>query len=313
MKVADLMMPEDPNKNGFYMDDRVIGQPTMPRYYVDGVYVADKELFEFADAVRKMKGYKNCKFGWDIVHTHRSTNKLAVYLPGEQYVWGVILFNGVQYIVDARSIRKARGGSWKAEYSQSGSKSVKTALVKVRKTVVPYTLKELTEQMVESVFANWAKQSRDEYRNLSTSASSTVTGQLNDINSPLSREIRAMLNSGYQFVGAGVRDMLEAMVTAQDTAESVVGNAFVGAFVYSNGGMVCVQKAAPGSTIRKIDRTTFEKMFKESGELVRYETADQLPEDIMSRIATLNIVSKNTFVEGVGQRISDDAYFVVDV
>lgn len=121
---------------------------------------------------------------------------------------------------------------------------------------------------------------------------------------PIVDELAYMISAGYQFRNPEVRQQVADFIAARAEWDQIKNQQ------KTHAAFVCITPASPEplvsvSVYKTVSRHTY--MAPTSAKDVPLST---LPEDLAGKMAVLNMVSVGHYVEGVGQRVSDRAFYI---
>lgn len=277
--------------------------------HVDGTPVR-AALGVLCDEVRKV--FPHIKFGaasgggamWEA--GVRALTEVWAYMPGDIYAPVRIGFKDYsaqqdkqsQYGVYARHITNHKFKEDREQHHMLMSDNIDRALANVKRSFRPYHTPEIAGMSVDS-FASQLRNGSYAAMRAATEAKEKLTSHYG-----FKRELQHMLNCGHAFVDASFAAAVVQMIEADTAFTESANTQYHGYYVQvrDRGGVqmfdvitvLDIKKASPQSV----------------GSPTQY-TAETLPEDIAHKLAALSMLQGHTFVEGLGQKISDAQFWVL--
>jgi len=274
-------------------------------------------LLDFAHKLtQQMKGYK--------VSVSEMHNMLYVYREGDNYVMGIIGYGDFQtsgdgndrYAVWSPNIKNQKyshGLQQNMSLALKQDKAVKNAMKYIRPLTVEQTMKlslrqchRAAQEVVSKIRDNTGELRRELVNNFfDTGTYSTPKPN------PLQRELKHLVESGYEFLDKDLGDKLHKMfggLKELEAARQVVDNTFtfVEAIVSPTGRqMFRVHTDVDASTHYSITRSVSELPDNTS-------VYDQhnLPDELAGKLSVLSMLELEGYVEGVGYRAADNVFYV---
>lgn len=272
--------------------------------------VASEEATEFANRVSKALRVK--------MH-ERDLQSYWLYRDDCPYCLGWVGYGDYRnggdgtkmYVVQARTIKNGKYSDYSPQYHISMSVNIDTALRNAKKFIRMMSPMELAksrlkdastavDSVVQTAHHQYRK-ARGEALDVETSMYSTQTNP----HSKLMSELRHLLTINHEFVNPtfaqDLRDMFEKGDELERLSKRTVPMWFVR--VYERFG-------AQHFDVTDIDNTKSYYSATISEEVKRY-TAETLPEEIMQKLAVLNILDKDDYVDDVGFNAGEGMFYVV--
>lgn len=270
-------------------------------------------LLDFAHEItQQMKGYK--------VSVSKRHNMLYVYRGGDNYVMGIIGYGDFQtsgdgndrYAVWSPNIKNMKYGyglQQNMSLALKQDKAVKNAMKYIRPLTVEQTMKlslRSCAHAAQDVVAKIRDNTGEVRRELVNNFFDTSTYSAPKANA-LQRELRHLVESGYEFLDKDLGDKLHKMfdgLKELEAAREVVDNTFtfVEAFVSPTGRqMFRVHTDVDASTHYSFT------MFPDNTSV--YDQHN-LPEELAGKLSVLSMLGSEGYVEGVGFRAADNVFYV---
>lgn len=276
---------------------------------LDGIPVR-AALGVLCDEVRKV--FPHVKFGvasggsavWEA--GVRTLAEVWAYMPGDIYAPVRIGFKDYstkkerasQFGVYARHITNHKFKEDREQHHMLMSDNIYRALANVKRSFRPYHTPEVAGMSVDA-FASHLRNGSYAMMRAATEAKEKLTSHYN-----FKREFQHMLNCGHAFVDASFAAAVTQMIEADTTFAESANTQYHGYYVQvrDRGGVqmfdvitvLDIKKASPQSI----------------GSPTQY-SAETLPEDIAHKLAALSMLQGYTFVEGLGQKLSDAQFWVL--
>mgnify|MGYP000412762796 CR=1 FL=1 len=274
-------------------------------------------LLDFAhELTQKMKGYK--------VSVSKMHNMLYVYREGENYVMGIIGYGDFQtngdgddrYAVwspNIKNMKYSHGLQQNMSLALKRDKAVKNAMKYIRPLTVEQTMKlslrqchRAAQEVVSKIRDNTGELRRELVNNFFDTSTYSAPKP-----NPLQRELKHLVESGYEFLDKDLGDKLHKMfggLKELEAARQVVDNTFtfVEAIVSPTGRqMFRVHTDVDASTHYSITRSVSELPDNTS-------VYDQhnLPDELAGKLSVLSMLELEGYVEGVGYRAADNVFYV---
>jgi hypothetical protein len=270
-------------------------------------------LLDFAHKLtQQMKGYK--------VSVSKMHNMLYVYREGDNYVMGIIGYGDFQTSGDGND----RFAVWSPNIqnneiqprattehvsSSERDKAVKNAMKYIRPLTVEQTMK-LSIRQCASAAREVVSKIRDNAgeirRELVNNFFDTSTYSAPKPNA-LQRELRHLVESGYEFLDKDLGDKLHKMfdgLKELEAARQVVDNTFtfVEAFVSPTGRQMF-------RVHTDVDTTQHYAFIMLPDNTSVYDQHN-LPDELAGKLSVLSMLEPEGYVEGVGYRAADNVFYV---
>lgn len=241
-----------------------------------------------------------------------------VYMSDEPYPMGYIGFGDyrqttsgdAKFVVCSRKIHNMKYATHSTPYNMRMNVKLETAVRNAKKFLLNYSPMELAEvdksvvrRAIDEARELAAREARQDAREVGLiggfQGDGSGTLALQDT---LLNELRHLLNTGHEFVDAGygakLRPVLESMKGLAAQSEQVNMHFVRGYERFGEQAFVVV----PVDEINSYKCTVRD-------EVARY--TDDLPEDIMGRVAALSMMADKSYVDGVGYRVDGNMFYVV--
>lgn len=269
---------------------------------IDGIIV-NSHLAELCKTLKKRHPSIKFGVGYDCAKNFNGHAEVWAYFPGHEYA---VLNLGYSDYHQSNNELIFRVVSRTLPALQRLTRSLATAIDVANKNIRPYTAAEIAKIGIYNT--------ERELRPLAQIASSITTAQeaiglryMTDTNlAVFVSEFRNMLSpaSGYNFVNPYLKDKFVALVQARDRYNEVTKMHKKLFFVHIfNGFATCLSATLRPSKDLSLDGGMGEPVS------ANYPV-DKLPHRISSRIAALDMVEEDEYVEGVGLRASDGGYWI---
>jgi len=270
-------------------------------------------LLDFAHEItQQMKGYK--------VSVSKRHNMLYVYRGGDNYVMGIIGYGDFQtsgdgndrYAVWSPNIKNMKYGyglQQNMSLALKQDKAVKNAMKYIRPLTVEQTMRlslRNCAHAAQDVVAKIRDNTGEVRRELVNNFFDTGTYSAPKANA-LQRELRHLIESGYEFLDKDLGDKLHKMfdgLKELEAAREVVDNTFtfVEAFVSPTGRqMFRVRTDIDASTHYSIPAFTDNTSVYDQ---------HNLPDELAGKLSVLSMLELEGYVEGVGYRAADNVFYV---
>ena len=270
-------------------------------------------LLDFAHEItQQMKGYK--------VSVSKRHNMLYVYRGGDNYVMGIIGYGDFQtsgdgndrYAVWSPNIKNMKYGyglQQNMSLALKQDKAVKNAMKYIRPLTVEQTMRlslRNCAHAAQDVVAKIRDNTGEVRRELVNNFFDTSTYSAPKANA-LQRELRHLVESGYEFLDKDLGDKLHKMfdgLKELEAAREVVDNTFtfVEAFVSPTGRqMFRVRTDIDASTHYSIPAFTDNTSVYDQ---------HNLPDELAGKLSVLSMLELEGYVEGVGYRAADNVFYV---
>jgi hypothetical protein len=202
-------------------------------------------------------------------------------MPNE--VVGAIGFDGEVYTVNCRLIENARFSAWSSyDYHTKKSKHINNIVKEALKYLLPTQLKEVVGESVDK-FDRYISNIRD-------GARVGMRQTLNRTNDDLRDELFHMVEQGYRPKNATFASAMAYVVHTKDEYERNQEYSPERAFVWIKPDCV---------------------VYKRGKEEISVPNTDALPEEIRGKLFVLMVTDKDSFIDDVGMKASDNKFWVI--
>lgn len=249
-------------------------------------------------------------------HNVRVVCEMYAYLPDDVYALGKIGFSdycttrakdGVMrtpsYMVSAFRIENTKYDEYRDQHRMLMSKNLSTAVSNAKKYLRQYSPQNLIAVVASKVSDNLSmnnykiKRESDEARNKLSSES-------------VIKELKSMVASGYTFLHSEVEEYIRNAITKYDEYDQHRSKKIGGKFVsISNQLGVQMFDVIPVDDAKYLDK--IKSHIAMDNTAIRYR-GDEMPEDLMGRVAVLSMAQSEDYIEGVGNRLGDTIFWVQD-
>lgn len=277
---------------------------------IDGLCLS-KKLATFCEAVLKVN--RHVKFG--VAKTIKGefisgTNMQAlaevwVYMPEHEYAMMRVGYadyavkgSETKFGVYSRLLQNNKFDSQRDQYNMVTSDDLDRIMKTVKKVMRPYAPHEIADVVFE------------QYQNKVHNNVWTATSQMRDAKdsvlglNDLRNELFALYDLGYEFASEVLKDKIgkwKAAVVEMNEAENKKRDAYFVSVVLRGEELLCnVMTVDNVRKMHKVNEKNITQTFK----------MEDLPEDIAEKVATLGMVDKGHYVEGVGMKVSDTTFWV---
>ena len=230
-----------------------------------------------------------------------------VYMPEDHVAMGAIGYGNFSnngrgastYAVASRTIANRKYGNGTEQYCTVKSVSIGVSVKSAKKYLRKHSPKELVERTKESI--------REAVNKIRNNVVSVVNKSEVDLfggtlrrNAPMLAEIRYLLNSGHKFLDPTVPAKLTeyfALLTEEQNTQGRVNMDFVA---------VSVAHGKQRFDVVPVDKVDYH--WPTIGEPQSFY--DDVPEDIIGRLAVLSMVEDGAYVPGVGLRHTEGMFYV---
>jgi len=239
-------------------------------------------------------------------------NKAWVYYPDEPYPMGYIghgdfrteVVGDAMYMVASRTITNDKYATYQDQHYMKMTINIATAIRNAKRFLRNFSPREIARAHLGGV-TNKAKDSEgsagSEYRN----AMRKLFDHESNHSNKMLTELRNLMDTGHEFVDASFGAELTTMFSLLDEYKALKDKPIHCYFV---------------RVFEKFGKQTFDVCMiddihtnkynaKVSEDFQRY--TDDLPEDIMGKLAMLNMVESDTYVDDVGYRADESVFYVV--
>lgn len=308
--------PPDPNVTDL---NRIKFHDTIPVH--NGLYELmeslHKEIPSIQFGVYRSSKAEDINLSTDPTKTNwvRVICEMYAYLPDDAYVLGRVGFadycsskpkNNVKrppsYMVSSHNIANDKYDGYREQYNMLMSKNLSTAVSNAKKYLRQYSPQDIVKVVGRHVSDNISSITYKKRRE-----SDQAKSRLSD--DATIKELKNLVTSGYTFLHAEVEEHIKNAIAKYDEYEQHRNKKIAGKFVtVSNQLGVQMFDIVPISDVASTD------IIKEEAAVtanIRYR-GDEMPEDLMGRVAVLSMVQSTDYVEGVGNRLGDTVFWVQD-
>lgn len=304
-------------------DYAAINEPVSPEItpYLVGGFPVVKELYEFMQALQAKNGSlrfgvsRNLTSAWKVFdgagHSNELFLQLLVYRAGDVYAMGRIGYHNPNlegrrsatddsaYTVYSRDIENTKYRPHNAAYRTRASKRLNAAVTLALKHLKTCTPVEI------------ANESKLEYSLKATSKARDLESKLVDIKHELGRnssslvsmvldELAAARDKGYSFDSPKVKEYTDKYTEARDKyrAEGTRTVSSYNVRLYERAGVVMA------------DVLMFPNVANNTPPTLQTIAVADMPEDIAGKLAVLDMLSKDEYVEDIGVNVGKGVYWV---
>lgn len=273
-------------------------------------------LMNFAHKLtQKMKGYKTA-----ISDKGSPNNMLYVHREGDNYVMGIIGYGDFQTSGDGndrfavwspniKNMKYSHGLQQNMSLAVNMDKAVKNAMKYIRPLTVEQTMKlsmrqcaSAAQEVVSKIRDNTGEVRRELVNNFFDTSTYSAPKP-----NALQRELRHLVESGYEFLDKDLGDKLHKMfdgLKELEAARQVVGNTFtfVEAFVSPTGKQMF-------RVHTDVDTTQHYAFIMLPNDTSVYDQHN-LPDELAGKLSVLSMLEPEGYVEGVGYRAADNVFYV---
>jgi hypothetical protein len=283
-----------------------------------GVRVTDK-CFDLATSIMSNRAFRGCRFGVrkeDEVEGERQ-NSLYLYMPGDIYCRGAIGHRDVgingtihKYFVYAPSITNNKVNRWAWQHHAASSENITRAIRLCKEHLRPHTIDQEIVWSIDGLGQHSREimaTERDKHNELGgLLAKELIGGGL------IEHEFRRMMDSEYEWGSDQLRGMVSQWLTTleevnvQDKRNVIVS--YVAVDHYHKQFNVKTTPLPVNLGIISLESVIMKKLFDEE---TKTYTEDSMPEELMERISSLNLLDEDQFVDNLGWRQSENVYYLV--
>lgn len=238
----------------------------------------------------------------------KAFGSLAVYYETSDWMLGWIGHgtHGVNksaapaYTVFSRKIKNGKVAEWRDQYNMVMSEDINRAVKNACKYIVQYTDADIADMSFSEFQDNVQKPAQDMTLEAAKFISACSRGDA------LRMELPNLITQGVNFVTSEFRqaaaEFLAAEKAAQEERARRIGGTFLRMYPYQNKQYVSVLRIT--QNVRE-NMTTVK-----DAEAAVHMPTDELPLEMQTRIAVLLTVKGGTYIPNIGQRVSDDEFWV---
>jgi hypothetical protein len=241
--------------------------------------------------------------------------EVHAYIPDDLYTLGRIGFadyctsrakdnvkRNPSYMVSSSRIENTRYDKYRDQYNMLMSKSLSNAVSSAKKYLRRYSPTDLISTVYRKVTDDLGMHNYVKKR-----ASEDARGKLSDRNTI--KELKNLVTSGYKFIHSDVEEYIKDAIIKHDIYEEAKNAKIAGKFVsVTNQLGTQMFDVVPVDDVARMDNL-FGKPTTSDG--LRYR-AEDVPEELMGRVAVLSMAQSNNYIEGVGSRLGDTIFWVQD-
>lgn len=276
----------------------------------EGFYVR-KPLADLCHQVRRV--FPGCKFGYPIT-TSRSAFchdlslyarcNVSVYYPNDTYAMGDIGYDDYpqnnskyRYSVYSRTIINQKFRRNSEGYHMKTSEDMNVVLREIKKSLRTYKIHEIAERHDE-----FKRDVRDGVHKTNMNEERSRDAVVS-LRSGLLNELKALVESGHQFINPGFGELCANWISAREEAEKERNRPVPAVFITV-------------STLR--DKQVFDVLkvedVKQASQLQdmpcqRYGETD-LPEEYVGKLSVLSLLQDGTYSPRVGRRVDERTYWL---
>jgi len=231
---------------------------------------------------------------------------VTVYIEGADYVVGVIGYGrkyGIKeadksvYMIQSRKIENEKFSDHRDQHHMSFVTDHKKAVRLALSKLVPYSPKEMANITMYDF-----KQHIEGVRSNVRAGVSGLIGPLSDRN-VLMREMRNLIAQNTMFVTEEFQKAAAGFIKAEAEWEEVRNKPVHGYYLYvrmvGDEQWVDIVEATDAQNYRSVDHCP-----------VRSTPVSDVPEDIQGKVAVLSMADRGQYMQGVGMRVSDKAFWL---
>lgn len=275
---------------------------------VDGLPV-NRHIHDFAEALRK--AMPGVKFGYheSLRASSLGLAELWVYYPGHEYALGYIGHGDYSlsgsnsvYIVYSRKVTNGKINARHKQHHMLQSEKLETAVKNARRALLPYTNQEVAERSM-GVFSGNVREMIEE----ATKEAQAYVDKCR-VHDVITRELRNLIGQGVQFVTPEFQNaatqFLTAEAEARDKKSHLQGAYFIRMYERFDG------MYADVLTYDRKVKDVFDWTTKPSPVDSVTLKAENIPEDVQMKIATLSMMDAGTYVPLVGFKASSTSFWI---
>lgn len=251
----------------------------------------------------------------DMWYNLRVICEVHVYFPDDMYTMGRIGFADYcttrakdnakrtpSYMVSSMAVTNIKYDGYRDQYHMFMSKSLSTAITNAKKYLRRYTpidlVKTVSSQLSDDIGSIHYKKKH---------AADSARHKLSEMG--MIKELKNLVTSGYKFLHSDVEEYIKEAIDKYDEYEQVKNKKISGKFVtVSNQLGVQMFDIIPVTDVTFIDNIKAEAAGSNN---LRYR-GDEMPEELMGRVAVLSMAQSTNYIEGVGSRLGETIFWVQD-
>lgn len=278
---------------------------------VEGLPVA-RQLADLCDEVRKVaRGVRfaidrNPKAQWQ--NGLQVTSEIWAYFPGDEYATMRLGYadysvstGDTRYAIYSRNIRNQKFNEGREQYYMVMSDKLPRIVAAVKSNLRRYTVQEVASMRIEDFGMKVRSPAW-------TASSECADAKRNVIDSDsFFPELRAMVERGYEFNDPAFGTAVRAYVAKMEEAVAKNNEQHHGYYVQVRDHMG--EQVFDVIVILDVKKATSKHV--QPHKTLSADELATLDEELPSRLATLSMLDKGAFVEGLGLKASDTAYWVL--
>lgn len=249
----------------------------------------------------------------DGIYEIRVVSEMYAYLPDDEFVLGKIGYwdycttrakNGSprpeSYMVQSQHVRNTKYDEYRDQYTMLMSKDMNVAIDNAKKYLRQYSPVDLIKAVAHKVSDNVGQ-----FRYKKRRARDEALRDMSDFD--VVKELKQLVASGYEFSYPDVKERVIKVLMAADDFATLEHKKFGGKFI-----TVSNQLGVQMFDVIPYDDAlgTITPEWKGEGG-VRYR-ADEMPQDLLGRVAVLSMAQHYDYIEGVGNRMGESMFWVED-
>lgn len=277
---------------------------------VDGVPNVHHKLADFCEELRKhfrgiRFGYRRGYYDADVVANTTRILSLWAYYPGQEYALGKVGFirlnwkSEPKYTIYARTITNSKFRTDREEYYTAVTENFDKAIKNAKKYLRPYSTVDIFNRHNLRIVGEV------------TNVNNKMNASFNEAQSGLvyhnsfTREMQRLVDSNHDFVDATFKLAVTTYLEALKEKEQRMHAGTAGRFVY-------IREEAGEQVCDIIDNPDIRRMtFNSANTTVTTIKFSELDEDTAHKIASLSMLTNDSFVEGLGMKVNDRTYWVI--
>ena len=287
-------------------------------FKLDGIPVR-REVYELGNELRRsFAGYRfhasrNGRFNNHVKRVQAPDGKfqafytdVTVYIEGSDYAvgrigygsdYGLKMADKMTYMIHSRKIQNEKFADHREQYNMAFVGDLKKAVKMSLTKLTPYSPKEMAG-LTYSDFKYGIEEVRSNLR-------STIHSLLSPLReaSVMLTELKGLMAQGVQFTTPEFTRAAEQILKAEQEYEAVRHKPIHGYYVY-------VRMVGDHQWVDVIDALDMQARSSVDSYAHTSFPAEDLPEDIQGKIAVLAMAQINQYMQGVGRRVSDKAFWI---
>ena len=272
----------------------------------DGELNQSVETTNFRKAVEKALNCKTC---------FRSNTTAWVYRENDNYTMGYVGFcdmthsgtGGDKYYVVSKNIENKKYSSGQSNYHASSALRIDKAVKNAQRYLRPWS-------PIEHIAISFDDFKRD-WRDVGYQADNEYTKKLNAMTNDIRergntfKELGHLLSSGYEFLYADVRSMIEEIHEALSELNETKKRPKIHKFIYIR--EYLGEQQAARFPVNADDYWFDLKSFQQQHRDIQWVKADDLDENDKRKISSLSFLENGQYIDGVGFKAASNCYYVV--